>query len=98
MLLRNSVGPCRAERHHRQPGLHELAILGPVGLHARSAARLAGGEITPLERKAKPRAVAFERVIVNDDTYTRSLLLNLCDFRRVGFPCDRPVARFIMPD
>jgi hypothetical protein len=98
MLLRNSVGPCRAQRHHRQPGLHELVILGPVGLHARSTARLARGGIIPLECKAEPRAVAFERVIVNDDTDTRALLLNLCDFRSVGFPCDRPVACFIVPD
>ena len=32
-------------------------------------------------------------MIVNDNTYTRPLLLNLCDFRRVRFPCDCPVAR-----
>jgi hypothetical protein len=29
MLLRNSVGPCRAQRHHRQPGLHKLARRAP---------------------------------------------------------------------
>jgi hypothetical protein len=69
MLLRNSVGSWRTQRHRRQSGLHELAILSPVGLHARSTVRLARGGITPLERKAKPCAVALERVIVNDNTY-----------------------------
>jgi hypothetical protein len=98
VLLRNGVGPCRTEGLHRQPRFREFASLDAVGPHTCATARLAGLRVSPLERKAKPRAVAFERVIVHDDTYIRPLLPDLCDLRRVGLACYRPVATIIVPD
>ena len=79
MLLRNCVAPRRAEWLQHQPRLSKLASLDPVGLHACPTARLAGLWISPLERKAKPRSIAFKRVIVYDDTYIRPLLSGLGD-------------------
>jgi hypothetical protein len=46
-----------------------------------------------LNAKRKPRAVAFERVIVHNDTYIRPLLTDLVYLRRVGLPCYRPISR-----
>ena len=44
-----------------------LPELDPVDLHARSDARFAGIWISPLKRKAEPRAVALEGVIVHNE-------------------------------
>jgi len=54
--------------------------------------------ISQLERKAKPSAVAFKRVIVDDDANVWPLLSNLLNLRRVGLARNRPVAVFVVPD
>src|SRR5271169_4867581 len=81
-----------------QPSLREHASLDPVGLHACPTARLAGRGIRPFERKAKPRTVVLERVVIDNDTYIGPLLSNLGDFRRIGLACNRPVTAFVVPD
>jgi hypothetical protein len=68
MLLPNGVCPLRTTQwHHCEPSLRKLAALDPIGLYGCSTILLAGLGVVPLERKAKPRPVAFERVIVHDD-------------------------------
>jgi hypothetical protein len=98
VLLRNGVGPCRTQRLQRSPCLHELPSLDSVGLHACPTAWLASLGISPLERKTKPCAVAFERVIVDNDTYIKPFLPNFGDLCRVGIPGYRPITRFVVPD
>lgn len=98
MLLCGCVAPCRAEWLQRQPRFSKFASLNPIGLHACPTTRLAGLCVSPLERKPKPRSIAFKRVIVNDDTYIRPLLTGLGDLGRVGLPCDCPIASFVMTD
>jgi hypothetical protein len=98
MLLRHRIAPCRAEGLQYQPCLRELTSLDPVGLHACPTARLAGFGISPLERKTKPRAVALERVIIDNDANIRSFLSDLGNLCRLVIPCHCPVAAFIMPD
>src|SRR5271165_3737312 len=83
MLLRNGVCPRRGRWHHCEPSLRKLAALDPIGLHACPTTRLAGLGVGPLERKAEPRPVAFERMIVHNDAYIRPLRLDLGDFLRV---------------
>jgi hypothetical protein len=75
MHLRNGIRPCRTERSQQEPGLHELPSLDPIGLHTCPTTWLAGLGISPFERKAKPGAVAFERMIVNDHPYIGPLLI-----------------------
>ena len=53
LSFRNSVGPNRSQRLHGQPSFSELAILGPIDLHACPCARLAGFGVSPLEGKAE---------------------------------------------
>ena len=59
VLLCNGIGPCRAWLLEHEPGLRELVSLDPEDLHACASTRLAG-QISELERKPEPRAVAFE--------------------------------------
>ena len=86
-VLRSGVAPCRAYGLHRQPSLREHASLDSVGLQARPTAQLAGLGISPLEREAKPSAIAFERVIVYNNTYIWPLLPDFGDLRCVGVSC-----------
>lgn len=37
-------------------------------------------------------------MIIDDDTYIRPLLSGLGDLGRMGLPCDRPIAPFVMSD
>ena len=46
----------------------------------------------------KPCAVAFERVIVDNDTYIRQFCTKFRDLCRVGFPSYGPIACFVVPD
>lgn len=54
--------------------------------------------VKPLERKTKPGAVSFQRMIVNDDADTGSRLVNLGDLSRIRFPAHSAVTRFIVTD
>jgi hypothetical protein len=53
---------------------------------------------SPLKGKAKPRPVALERVVIDDDPNVGPLLPNFRDFGSIGFPRHRPVAAFVMAD
>jgi hypothetical protein len=81
-----------------KPSLRELAALDAVDLYSCPAARLAGFRTSPLERKAEPRAVALECVIIPNDPYARSLLPRLGNLGRIGLACYRPVTLFVVPD
>jgi hypothetical protein len=98
MLLRNCVAPRRAEWLQHQPRLSKLASLDPVGLHTCPTVQIASLWISPLEGKAKPRSIAFKRVIVYDDAYIRPLLPGPGELGRISLPCDRPIASFVMSD
>ncbi len=98
MLLCNRIGPSRTQGRQNKPGLRELAIHHSVGLHACLGLGLTGFGIVPLECKAKPRAVALEGMIVNNNAYTWPSFMNLCDFCRVLIAGHRPVALLVVPD
>ena len=97
-VLLRGIGPRRAERKQYKPSFCELTGLYSVALHARATARLAGFRISPPERKTKPRAITFERVIIDDDPDTWPLLVDGCDLRCVSLPRYRPVALLVVPN
>jgi hypothetical protein len=96
--LGSRIRPCRVQRKQRNPGLGELAALDPVTLHSCPGATLAGRRIRPHERKAKPRTIVGEGVIVDEDTDAWPLLMDSSELRRIGFRRHRPVAFLIVPD
>jgi hypothetical protein len=60
--------------------------------------RLARFWINPLERKAKPSAVAGKCVIVDNHANTGPILTDLGDLCRVSLSCHRAIAFLVMPD